>query len=262
MLVLLKRQTIMKARRNLRNIPIFLIMMMIPDFASAGLSQQIKEWFGNQNFSFVEENNLLCVSMNKNPWEAFTLNINNMDLMNNPIINVELATNQDITLRVDISDGIFVSSHASILDRKIAGTGMFYKISYDFSSLLDDVNITKDAFLVFYVNPGKKFTGVLKIKDVEFTSNSDQLSGQLYNNPGELSLFPSPATTFTNVTIPDGDFTSMSILDMTRNTIFKTDVSSFNGTTYRIDLSDFSKGSYFVQIFGSNTTLSNKLIIN
>ena len=261
MLSLLKRYQIMKTRLNIKFATALFTLSIIANVACAEVNQNIKDWFGNHNFSFVEQNDLLVVNINKNPWEAFTLSIDNTDLMNNPVVTIEMSTEQSINVRVDISDGVFVSSQSRTIESKVDGNGMFNKISFDFTEVLNDVNLSQDAFLVFFVNPGQKFNGEVLIKNLKFSTSADE-SKILNNIQDELSVFPSPATSFTNVTIPDGTFDCLNFIDITGKIIAKFDIKNFCGTTHRIDLANFSKGTFMVLLVGETQSLSGKLIIN
>lgn len=251
----------MKAQINIKLAAILLIIGLFSSVTCGAVNSSIKEWYGNRNFSFTEKNDLLKVVIHKNPWEAFTLNIDNRELMDNPVVEMELSSNQNITLRVDISDGNFVSSQTRTLEINLVGNGMFDVVTFDFTDILNDVNLNENAFLVFYVNPGQKFNGEIAFKNLKFSTNSD-----LSQNPNkvmeDLVIYPSPATNFTNVIIPDNNFDYLSIMDMTGKMISKIDVTSYNGTTYRVDLVNFVKGNYLVQLKGIDLTLSSKLIIN
>lgn len=251
----------MKAQLNIKLATILLGIGLISSLACGAVNSGIKEWYGNKNFSFSEKNDLLNVVINKNPWEAFTLNIDNLELMNNPVIEMELSSDQSVTLRVDISDGTFVSSQTSTLQITLVGNGMFDVVTFDFSDVLNDVNLNENAFLVFYVNPGQKFNGEITFKNIRFFSKSENQQNTVPVSE-DLVIYPSPAKSFTNVIIPDNNFDYLSIMDMSGKMIIKIDVTNYNGTTYRVDLTNLAKGNYLVQLFGDDSTRSTKLIIN
>jgi len=250
----------MKTRLHTKFATILFALSLIANVASAKVNQNVKDWFGNHNFSFVEQSDLLVVKINKNPWEAFTLSIDNTDLMNNPVVVIEMSAAQTISLRVDISDGVYVSSQTRTIETKVEGNGMFYKATFDFTEVLNEVNLSQDAFLVFYVNPGQKFNGEVLIKNIKFSATAED-SNFLNTVNEDLLVYPSPATNFTNVTIPDGVFECLNFVDMTGKVIAKFDVKNLSGSTQRIDLADFTKGTFMVVLVGETQTLSGKLII-
>ena len=250
----------MKTRLHTKFATILFALSLVANVTSAKVNQNVKDWFGNHNFSFVEQSDLLVVKINKNPWEAFTLSIDNTDLMNNPVVVIEMSAAQTISLRVDISDGVYVSSQTRTIETKVEGNGMFYKATFDFTEVLNEVNLSQDAFLVFYVNPGQKFNGEVLIKNIKFSATAED-SNFLNTVNEDLLVYPSPATNFTNVTIPDGVFECLNIVDMTGKVIAKFDVKNLSGSTQRIDLADFTKGTFMVVLVGETQTLSGKLII-
>ena len=227
----------------------------------ASSESTIMEWYGNQNFSFQETNNSLDVSINKNPWESFTLKISNNEILNNPVVNIDIRSDENITLRVDISDGVFMSSNSALMQQELQGTKMFNRMSFDFTEILKDIELSEEAFLIFIINPGEKFNGELSIRSVNF-STSNEIDNSVESQNEELSVFPSPATSFTNVVIPDGNFETLRILDMTGKIVIEKDVTYYSGTTYRIELDQVSTGYYVVQLASEITVLTNKLIVN
>nr|NQU91932.1 T9SS type A sorting domain-containing protein [Bacteroidota bacterium] len=240
---------------------LFLAILLFSANVYSNSESSIMEWYGNNNFSFNETGNSLNVSINKNPWESFTLKIDNKEILNNPIVNIDIMTSEDITLRVDISDGTFMSSNNVLVQQHIIGNSMFSKMSFDFSEVLSNVELDENAFLIFIVNPGEKFTGEISISSVKFTVAEDQLENN-NNNNSELNIFPSPATSFTNVVIPDGTFEQIRILDMTGKIVAEFDVTYYSNTTYRVELDQLNAGYYVVQLTSEKSVLTNKLIVN
>ena len=239
-----------------------LFLLMFTYAMSGGTSvksQGISEWYGNNNFEFSDNNGMLNVNITKNPWESFTLMLDNMMMVNNPVVELEMSSSRDITIRVDISDGIFISSKSLVIEKDIEGSGVFHELNFDFSEVLFDIDLSENAFLIFYVNPGKKFDGNIKIRNHKFHESVVENTDKTNLN---LNLFPSPATSFTNLSIPDGYFSEISVYDITGKEVLKINKTFYSGENYRLDISNIPNGYYVVTLSGDSNKLSSRLIKN
>lgn len=239
-----------------------LFLLMFTYAMSGGTSvksQGISEWYGNNNFEFSDNNGMLNVNITKNPWESFTLMLDNMMMVNNPVVELEMSSSRDITIRVDISDGIFISSKSLVIEKDIEGSGVFHELNFDFSEVLFDIDLSENAFLIFYVNPGKKFDGNIKIRNLKFHESVVENTDKTNLN---LNLFPSPATSFTNLSIPDGYFSEISVYDITGKEVLKINKTFYSGENYRLDISNIPNGYYVVTLSGDSNKLSSRLIKN
>lgn len=225
-------------------------------------NSNIEEWYGNQNFSFSDYQNELIISINKNPWEAFTLKISSFELMNNPVVNLQIKADQNLVLRIDISDGIFVSSATEIIEKSLAASVLFTDLKFDFTDVLSDIDLSENTYLIFYVNPGKKFTGQISIQDVEFL-NETNTKNEVKKSEEENSLiiYPSPATDFAFIEIPNEEFLFLKVVDLTGKEILSFDTNGISGFEFRLDVNNLEKGCYIVKLIGSNKTWSGKLVV-
>lgn len=239
-----------------------LVFFMLPLTVNA--NQSIKEWYGNQNFTFSENQDELFISINKKPWESFTLKIDNFELMNNPVVNLQIKADQDIVLRIDISDGSFVSNATEIIEKFIIASESFNDLNFDFSSVLSDIDLSEETYLIFYVNPGKKFNGQIAIKEINLlkeTKNTTLNEGNITTFENSLNIFPSPATNVAFIEIPDGSFSFLKIFDITANEVLSLNVNGIEGIDFNVDVNNLKDGCYIVQLIGSNHTFTGKLVI-
>ncbi len=219
----------------------------------------IKNYFGNNNFQFEEIAGQIHVEMNKNPWESFTLAIDNVEVMNNPVVKFQISSDENVTLRVDLTDGTFMSSEMSVLETQIQELNGYQNISFDFSEMINDINLNENVFLVVYVNPGKKFDGEICIKNFELAASA-QTDENSNGNDG-FKMYPSPATSFTNIEIPATGYNTLKIYDLNGKEVFVADVSFYTGTIYYVELGNMPAGYYTVQLCGSEKILAEKLIV-
>jgi len=227
-------------------------------------NQGIKEWYGNQNFTFSENQNELFISINKKPWESFTLKIDNFELMNNPVVNMQIKADQDIILRIDVSDGTFVSSETEIIQKFILSSDSFNDLDFDFSSVLSHIDLSEETYLIFYVNPGKEFNGQIAINEINFLKeieNSTLNEGNNTTFENALNIFPTPATSVAFIEIPDGSFSFLKIFDITANEVLSLSANGIEGSDFNVDVNDLKDGCYIVKLIGSNHTFTGKLVI-
>ncbi|MFP4469728.1 MAG: T9SS type A sorting domain-containing protein [Bacteroidales bacterium] len=236
------------------------VFLVLVSFISVHASQQ--EWYGNQHFNFVADQDYTMIHINKNPWESFTCSIEPRQLMNNPVIEVEVSSEQDIILRMDISDGVFVSDQQMTIEKPVSGTGLTYVLDYDFREVLSEIDFSEELFLIFYVQPGEKFEGVinLNIKNFDAEPVTETLKSQTVELP--FAVYPSPANTFTNVQIPDDSYHTLRLLDAGGKQVQVHSVRSFASQTFVMELANVLKGYYVVQLIGDTEILTEKLIVN
>jgi len=224
-------------------------------------SNNIKEVFGNQNFKIEETREIININIDKNPWESFTFAIDNIEVMNNPIVNLQVLTENNISLRADLTDGVFMSSTIAIVQTEVAASPSYTTLSFDFTEMIHDIDLSEHVYIVFYVNPGEKYNGEISIKNFKLTTEPENQPATSAALNG-FTMFPSPATSFTNVEIPNAWFNSLVIMDMSGKEVAAFDVAMYAGTTYRVELQNLPKGFYTVQLIDGNTRLSEKLVIN
>lgn len=234
-------------------ISIISIMQVFPN-------TRINEMFANQNFSISQQNNIISIFMEKNPWESFTFSVSSMDIMENPVVNLDIKTNEPIELRVDLTDGIFVSSKSGIIKKEINQVKNFTRVSFDFTEMIDGIDLTGDVYLIFYVNPGCEYKGEIDIRNFSLNADVSQQADEMTTNG--FRMYPSPASTYTQVEIPEGGFTKLDIIDMNGREVKTGDISSFSGATFRVGLDELPKGYYTVRLSGDDIRLTEKLIIN
>ncbi len=235
---------------------IFLVLSGLTGFSSG----RISEVYANHSFQIAANDETIEITMDKHPWESFTLAINNMDIANNPLISLELLSIEDITIRIDMTDGEFMSCETGIVEKSISGSPAYQNTTFDFSGLLSHLDLFGDIYLVVYINPGKSFSGNITMKN--FHSTRESLNPGSSMTGDGFKMFPLPATTYTNIDLPDGSFNYVNIIDMSGQMVSTSDISTYQGSIFRQELNNLPKGIYTVQLTGGGKTLSEKLIIN
>lgn len=240
---------------TIRIIPAILILF------SSGLlaSTPVESIFANQNFQITQNQDEVTVDMAKNPWESFTMAVSSQEILSNPVVNIDIKTNKPIALRVDLTDGVFMSNETGIVKKEIRQTNCFTSVSFDFTNLISNIDLNGEVYLIFYVNPGECYKGQISIRNFKLSA---ELTTTPKNKCSGFKMFPSPATTFTTIEIPDENFETLSLIDMNGRMVSTFDISFYNGTAYTLYLSDVPSGYYNVKISGETNSITEKLIIN
>ncbi len=240
----------------------FLILFSLFTHFAVFSANHIKEVYANQNFQISESGETFDIAINKNPWESFTFAIDNIEVINNPVVNLDIFSNEDISVRVDLTDGVFNSNNSGIIKKTISSNDSFTTLSFDFTDLLNGIDLSENVYLVFYINPGKMYNGEISIKNFNLSPEVKNSFTPTLAQDQNFKIFPSPATTFTNVEIPNAWFHTLRLFDMGGKEVANFDIKMYAGTTYRIELNNLPKGYYTVQLTDGESSISEKLIIN
>ncbi|MGB1241016.1 MAG: hypothetical protein ACPG49_00745, partial [Chitinophagales bacterium] len=168
-------------------------------------------WYGNDNFNFAASNSVLKVSMDKNPFEAFTLQLAdlNLDLQEDLLVSVKVKTANQIDMRVDLHDGVHSTSDDIDIVETVVSNEKFVTITYDFSSVIDELQDGEIPYMLFYVNPGSNYEGEVYLKDLSISTGDEDVTVGIddvlnsHDITSQLSAFPNPASDFTNIDLPE-----------------------------------------------------------
>lgn len=237
-----------------------LLMWLVLLISSSGVCASepglfISEWNGNKNFSFSEENEFLHVAMDKHPFESFSVKLQNIEALKGSICNLKLRTSEDCFLKVDISNGEEIGHSDSQNFIHIKGSNEFSVIDLDFTSFLEKYKNPEGLYLIVYVEPGKVFKGSMDFQSVSF------IASQSTSKENSLHIYPSPATEFTIVEVPDGRFSKLRLIDA-KGRIVKTVNYDFTKISeYRFETSEFAAGVYTLTLEGKSESLRANLVI-
>ena len=138
----------------------------------------IKNWHGNKNFEISEKNKVLTISIDKNPWESFTLDLKDLKFNKNFVVSFDVKTNKLVALRLDLHnvskrnthdthyEGKKVPSHVNVIEVNPNPV----KVSYNFSSKMNRLDKSNLSHISFYADPGSEFNGILEISNFKISS--------------------------------------------------------------------------------------------
>lgn len=141
-------------------------------FSFLEITSENAQWYGNNHFEIQNKGEVTQIDINKMPWEAFTLDLNNIDLTDYPLLRFQVKSDTDISLRVDVCDSSLENKIKQPMTEVIPSTNDFIYAQYDLRTLLKDLDATEIAQLKIFVDPGKKFKGTILIKNLHFFSTS------------------------------------------------------------------------------------------
>ena len=227
-------------------------------------------WYGNDNFDFKANGEVLKVSMDKNPFEGFTLQLADLDLdlQEELLVSVKVKSTNQIDMRMDIHDGTYSSASDVNKIQTIVGTEKFTTITYDFSSVIDKLQDGQIPYVLFYVNPGYSYEGAVYLKELSIHTGDEDLSvgiDDAFNNgdiTSHLSVFPNPASDFTNIQLSaNHSFNELVLRDIAGKIILRQDIPANLNAMQLKNLGSIEKGLYLLSVYGETEVLSTKLSI-
>ncbi|MEZ4884572.1 MAG: T9SS type A sorting domain-containing protein [Chitinophagales bacterium] len=227
-------------------------------------------WYGNDNFSFAANEDILKVSMDKHPFEGFTLQLADLDLdlKDELLVSVKVKTAKQIDMRIDLHDGTYSTASDVNVIQTVVSNEKFATITYDFSSIIDKLQTGEIPYMLFCVNPGFNYEGEVYLKDLSISTGSEDVSvgiDALVNNgmvTNELSVFPNPASEFTNIQLPANHaFKELILQNITGKTILHQDIPEGLTTMQLKNLGRIEKGLYLLSVYGETEVLTTKLSI-
>lgn len=230
----------------------------------------IVAWYGNDNFNFKAKEDILKVTMDKNPYEAFTLQLADLDLdfQDELLVSVKIQTPEQINVRMDLHNGTYSTGNDIDMVQTIIGSQKFAEITYDFSSVIDKMQGNEIPFILMYVNPGDKYRGNVSLKDLRIHTGDEDVAVDIEDVlEGEqitsgLSVFPNPASSFTNIDLPLGhSFDELVLQDIAGKTIIRQDIPKDVNSMQLKNLGRVEKGLYLLSVYGETEVLSTKISI-
>ena len=229
---------------------------------------EIEGWHGNSHYALIEGYRELTVSMNKQPWEAFTLDLRQTAAINAPYMRFKIKTTADIRLRIDFHNKNFSNLEDASRLYVVKGNGgyteVFYELPQVYTATDPNGNEIKDAseetsHILFYINPSQTFAGDLSIKDLYIGS----LETDAPNLQPNLVVFPNPTNTRLNVDIPEGTFTKMELYDMSGRKLIQKSVQSGQlDQPEFLDVRSLNKGVYLLSLVGPQEVRSARVLVN
>ncbi|MEO1052250.1 MAG: hypothetical protein AAFX87_16580 [Bacteroidota bacterium] len=230
-------------------------------FADAFDDQTVSNWFGNDHFAISEKEQVLKVTMNKHPWEAFSVNLDGIDLTEDPFLIFKVKASEDLKLRVDIHDEEQKDLHDDgTIHRKIpsvmasvAGSGEFQTIFLDFSNTVDRIRKQQVSHLLFYVNPGESFQGEIMIKDFCAGDATYSLAREMNQKSGsQIVMIPNPATYKTQLKLYTDHGYDRLVIRKHRGQVILNRKISTTQEHVNLNMGRYEKGVYIALLYGPN----------
>jgi hypothetical protein len=261
MIVAMKANQYQRIAAGLFFLGIFSLLTINQASGATTASHNLNGWNGNANFWFSNEGNSVKVEINKKPWESFCYRLSNHELLQNPLLAIQIQSNEKINLRIDVSDGQSISSVQGIVETVVTASSSFQNYVFDFSDLLSSLSFNSDLYLLFYVNSGKEFKGSLRIMEFETTEKEkNTIPAETYSLTLP-SVFPNPANAELNLSFPAGIYSEIVISDVNGKIVERRDVSSEKECSLLLDISDKASGNYVVSFAGNSGKFSSALMI-
>jgi len=122
-------------------------------------------WHANSHFQLKEIDEVVHVQIDKMPWEAFSYQLENVDLSRTPFLSLKVKSDADIKLRIDILDQSLTNQITTPVVKAVPHSKNFNEILFDFSNILQTIDATQVSQLQFFVQAGKKHQGKIELKN-------------------------------------------------------------------------------------------------
>ena len=215
---------------------------MLPGWSQSVIPKGV-EWFANDHFVVQTKDYQTMIGMEKKAWEAFTLKVSEPDFSEQPLLSFKIKSTEDITLRVDAIDQSMQPKTTVPICHKVVNFGEFTRLTYDFSSLISEMDEENISHFHFYVNPGLVHTGTIWIKDIVFHPPVTKT----FVKPSKLTISPNPVTDQICIESEAWLFDAMEIYDYTGRTML---LRHFNETrVYSAPLTTLPEGIFRLVLF-------------
>jgi len=224
------------------------ILLLISEIGNAQIDGNYT-WFGNNHFQIKENNNTTNIKVNKKPWEAFTLYINELDLSKNPFLTFEIKTDKVIDLRIDMVDASNDNKTQSPISKRIIPLDNFMVLEYDFSDFISQIDGTKITHFQFFVQPDLEHQGNIEIRNITF----DQETTSNFPNPSKISILSNPKSNEVIIQSNNKEFDQIKIYNALGILTYHQNLTP----TFleKLNIHAFSSGVYFLEVFAKNKSI-------
>lgn len=224
-------------------------------------NSKIEQVFGNSHFLFEQIDDVIVISMEKSPWEAFTISLTNENIISNPICSIQLKSYDDINIIIDFSDGNTVFEGISL---DINGSNEYHNLQFDLSEIVSSLEFESNPYLIIYVNGGQKYTGEIMLKNINFTEkneNDETLESNEQIDTKELLVYPNPSADIINIELPRNFNGQIIVREIAGKIVYTSNINDSFGSIAQANLSQLRAGTYFVSLIDETNILSSKIQI-
>lgn len=269
---------------NIRKYLAFAGLLFITTFTFAQRKKVYKDyfhdnsplnWYANDNFTLLEKDSTLIISVNKHPWEAVSLKLDEFDFGANPYLYLKIKASSNFDLRIDIHDNLrkdiddngYVSTVIPSLVERVGSQGRFESVFFDFSDYKYLIESNRVSHLLLYFDPGFEFRGKVLIK--EFLIGEPALKKNqaetLSPHPirKEFYVYPNPVNDWFTLFLPkSSEYKQVVIKKYLGETVYDIKLKSKRPS---IDFNSdrFDSGIYVIYLFDeSGKSISTKFFKN
>jgi hypothetical protein len=223
-------------------LPVFFlcILWMCPLFVRAA-DPGLPKWYGNSHFKITGVKDEVKVSINKMPWESFSVALEEL-VPEGGFLSLQVKAATPATLRID---GFTADQQQVMLFSESIAAGEFRQLYCQLPASQLTV-----SHLIFYVNPGQHYKGEVLIRDLQVKASSPREA---------IIIYPNPTANRVHIALPDKGFKEILIYDPQGKLILTKPVSGLAAT---LDLAGLPAGLYVIKATGGPAVLSSRLIVH
>lgn len=175
---------------------------------------------------------------------------NNIEIEFNEVLELEAFRNER-EVQIIWKNNTAFKNDIFVLERST--DGLFYHAIGEYYAFIEE-NKTMRAFQDLDAQPeiGKNYYRI-KIEHLDRTLSYSNVQVIEFQELGDFTLFPNPASQYTKVNLEnmDGQSVSIQLFDLTGHLIQKVDIEEVTDLDYRLDLSEVRDGHYMVAVFAN-----------
>jgi len=143
-------------------------------------------WAGSSQYSLNQAGGKLKIGVNKyQGWVSYGMNLSSViDVSSNPIVNIKVQSDQDITIDVYIVDASNVNKNIS---RRISRSDSLTNVCWDFTGVTG-IDLKKISKMYFAINGmGLTYRGNLQFEDLKLGTDAEKISN--FSGVSDLTIY-------------------------------------------------------------------------
>ncbi len=236
---------------------IFCLFLFGTSYSQSLTDQEVFSWYANDHFQLHQKGEVMQVSIDKKPWEVFTLKLGEKDLSAAPQLLLRMKSLEAIELKIMVVDTELRSSKSNAQTFYLDGSDDFKLLTFDFADQKEIVDLHKISHIHFQVNPGQIYTGEVAIQDLRLGKPPVELS---HSNLHQIQLFPNPTTEMVNIRSEKLPFDEVEIVQLSGSQLIQKSFSPQHH--YRLNLQGLLPGVYLLRVANAGQFVHSEVIIH
>ena len=231
---------------------VLLFILFIFTFAAVDAqetgSKKAVTLYGNDHYMINSKANLHTIYINKEPYESFSIKLQK-SLFKNKTVLLKFTSDRPANVKIcAFKNTEKIGTEIELHSLSVSKVEKQVSLDLNNSTFENE----EEVLLIVYVEPGFKWNGQLLLK-VENGIKTENLST-------DLNISPNPAKDFVYVNCEGVKEGIYKIFDSNGKQIIE-QTATFDKDNFKMDVSNFSSGTYLFVLYANNIAYKSKLII-